>query len=63
MEITYFSYTSGYIIGALGSVPSDLEETLLLIGLDKWILPVLQKTVLLGTCQILRHYLTHSAIK
>ena len=50
------------VIGTLRSVPSDLEETLLLISLDKWIIPVLQNTVLLDTCQILRHYLAHSTI-
>ena len=42
------------VIGALGSIPSDLAETLLLIGLDKQIIPVLQKTVLLSTYRILR---------
>ena len=50
------------VIGALGSVPRDLEESLHLIGLEKWIIPVLQKTVLLNTRHILRHFLTHSTI-
>ena len=49
-------------IGALGSIPRDLEEFLFLIGLEKWTIPILQKTVLLNTCHILRHFLTHSAI-
>ena len=50
------------VIGALGSVPRDLEESLFLIGLEGWTIPTLQKTVLLNTCHILRHFLTHSAI-
>ena len=50
------------VIGALGSVPKDPEECLNLIGLGKWTISVLQKTVLLNTCHILRHYLTHSGI-
>jgi len=50
------------VIGALGSVPKDLEECLNLIGLEKWTIPVLQKIVLPNTCRILRHYLTNLAI-
>jgi len=49
------------VIGALGSVSRDLEESLVLIGLEEWIIPILQKTVLLNTVHILRHFLTHSA--
>ena len=56
------------VIGALGSVPSDLEETLLLIGLDKWIIPVLKKTVILGTLSNIKtlfnsfsHKVTHTS--
>ena len=44
------------VIGALGSVPKDLEKCLNLIGLEKWTISVLQKTMLLNTCRILRHY-------
>ena len=29
------------VIGALGSVPNDLEECLNLIGLEKWTIPFL----------------------
>ena len=32
------------VIGALGSVPKDLEKCLNLIGLEKWTISVLQKT-------------------
>ena len=50
------------VIGALGTVPRHLEESSFLIGLEKWIISILQKTVLLNTCHISRHFLTHSAI-
>ena len=60
MVIICNSGTSGDT--SLGSVPKDLEECLNLIGLEKQTIPVLQKTVLLNTCHILRHYVTHSAI-
>ena len=46
------------IIGALGSVPKELEANLQELGVQKWSIPVLQKSVLLNTCYILRHYLT-----
>jgi len=47
------------VIGALGSVSRDLEESLVLISLEEWTIPILQKTVLLNTVHILRHFLTH----
>ena len=34
------------VIGALGSVPRELEEFLNLIGLEKWTISELQKAVL-----------------
>ena len=46
------------IIGALGSIPKELEANLQDLGVQKWSIPVLQKSVLLNTCYILRHYLT-----
>ena len=40
MVISCNSGTSGD--GVIGSVPRDLEESLNLIGLEKWTIPVLQ---------------------
>ena len=44
------------IIGALGSVPNDLKKQLDSLGI-KYSLSILQKSVLLGTANILRHVL------
>ena len=46
------------IIGVLGSIPKELEANLQELGVQKSSIPVLQKSVLLSTCFILRHYLT-----
>ena len=46
------------IIGALGSVPLDLSVWLKKLDFDYKVIPLLQKTVLLGTFNILRRYLS-----
>jgi len=46
------------IIGALGSIPKELEFNLKELGVQKWSIPLLQKSILLTTCYILEHYLT-----
>ena len=45
------------IIGALGSIPHDLLLWLRKLDFDDTMIPLLQKTVLLGTFYILRRYL------
>ena len=45
------------IVGALGSIPINLHQSLNSIGLPSTIIPVIQKSVLLSTSRILRHYL------
>ena len=45
------------IIGALSSVPLDLSVQLKKLDFDDKVIPLLQKTVLLGTFNILRRYL------
>jgi len=45
------------IIGALGSIPHDLSLWLRKLDFDDRMIPLLQKTVLLGTFYILRCYL------
>ena len=45
------------VIGALGSVPLDLVRWLKCLNFDDSLVPILQKTVLLGTVSILRRYL------
>ena len=42
------------VIGALGSIPGDLEKHLKTLGLDKISPSQLQKAVLLGTAHILQ---------
>ena len=37
------------IIGALGSTPKELEANLQDLGIQKWLIPVLQKSVLLNS--------------
>ena len=45
------------IVGALGSIPTNLHQSLTSIGLTSAVIPVIQKSVLLSTSRILRHYL------
>ena len=45
------------VIGALGSIPGDLEKHLKTLGLDKISPSQLQKAVLLGTAHIQQKYL------
>jgi len=42
----------------IGSNSKELEANLQDLGVQKWLIPTLQKSVLLNTCYILRHYLT-----
>ena len=42
------------VVGALGSVPLDLTRWLKCLDFDDSLIPVLQKTALLGTVSILR---------
>jgi len=44
------------VVGALGSIPSNLHQSLNLMGLPSTVIPVIQKSVLLSTTRILRHY-------
>ena len=45
------------IVGALGSILNNLHQSLNSIRLPSTIIPVIQKSVLLSTSRILRHYL------
>ena len=45
------------VIGALGSVSLDHSNWLTVLDFDYHVIPLLQKTVLLGTFNILRRYL------
>ena len=45
------------VIGALGSVSLDHSKWLKVLDFDYHVIPLLQKTVLLGTFNILRRYL------
>ena len=45
------------IVGALGSILTDLHQSLTSIGLTSSVFPIMQKPVLLSTSRILRHYL------
>ena len=46
------------VIGALSSVSLDHLKWLKVLDFDYQVIPLLQKTVLLGTFNILRHYLS-----
>jgi len=45
------------ILGALSSISTNLHQSLASIGLISSVIPVIQKSVLLSTSRILRHYL------
>ena len=45
------------ILGAFGSIPSDLTHYLSTINLPRSMVAAMQKSVLLSTTQILRRYL------
>ena len=46
------------VLGSLGSIPLSLSSELRKIGVTINSIPTMQKSVVLSTCRILRHYLT-----